>query len=88
MTIWTLKCPTLLVNAVHSGRLRASATKHEFRLTLTLVTGDCNKALPPLAPHHLEHHNWQNTAISLIDGCELSTLKVTEQIHEDLRATP
>ncbi len=35
MTIWTLKCPIPLVNAVHSGRLPASATKHEFRLTLT-----------------------------------------------------
>jgi hypothetical protein len=36
VTIWTLKCPIPLVNAVHSGRLRASATKHEFRLTLTV----------------------------------------------------
>ena len=36
MTIWTLKCPIPLVNAVHSRRLRASATKHEFCLTLTV----------------------------------------------------
>jgi hypothetical protein len=35
VTIWTLKCPIPLVNAVHSRRLRASATKHEFCLTLT-----------------------------------------------------
>ena len=28
--------PIPLVNAVHSGRLRASETKHEFRLTLTI----------------------------------------------------
>jgi hypothetical protein len=28
--------PYTLVDAVHSGRLRASATKHEFRLTLTV----------------------------------------------------
>jgi hypothetical protein len=36
VTIWTLKCPIPLVNAVHSDRSRPSATKHEFRLTLTL----------------------------------------------------
>jgi hypothetical protein len=35
VTIWTLKCPIPLFNAVHSRRLRASETKHEFRLTLT-----------------------------------------------------
>jgi hypothetical protein len=28
-------CPVPLVNTVHYGRLRASATKHVLRLTLT-----------------------------------------------------
>jgi hypothetical protein len=28
-------CPVPLVNTVHYGRLRPSATKHEFRLPLT-----------------------------------------------------